>query len=149
MEIEHTAVDCDDARELIAELWREVDLIYGNREPTAPALGGMDTEGAAFLIARESGHAFGCVALRPLTSEVAELKRMYVRPTVRGQGVARQLVERLEDVAREGGFSEVWLETGVGQPAAIQLYESLGYERIASFGDYAHDPISVCYGKRL
>ena len=35
------------------------------------------------------------------------------------------------------------------RPAAIRLYENLGYERIASFGDYAKDPVSVCYGKRL
>ncbi len=74
---------------------------------------------------------------------------MYVQPAARRLGIARRLMEALEEIAREKGFREIWLETGLGQPAAIRLYENLGYTRIASFGDYAHDPVSVCYGKRL
>ncbi|MEO5722190.1 MAG: GNAT family N-acetyltransferase [Chthoniobacterales bacterium] len=149
MKIEQAAFGADESRALIAELWREVDVIYGNREPTVPREDGLEADGAAFLIAREDGKGVGCVALRPLSGEIAEVKRMYVRPAARRAGVARLLMQRLEEVARAGGFREIWLETGLGQPAAIRLYESLGYERIASFGDYAHDPVSVCYGKRL
>jgi ribosomal protein S18 acetylase RimI-like enzyme len=149
MTIESAAIDSDESKQLIAELWREVDLIYGNREPTVPDLGGMDATGAVFLIARDGARATGCVALRPLTAEIAEVKRMYVRPWARGTGVARRLMENVEAIALENGFREIWLETGLKQPAAIRLYESLGYERIASFGEYSHDPVNVCYGKPL
>ena len=149
MTIERVAFNSAESKELMAELWREVDLIYGNREPSQPALDGMEGAGAAFFVARENGEAIGCIALRPLTPEIAEVKRMYVRPAARGAGVARALMQALEETARASAFHDVWLETGLGQPAAIRLYENLGYKRIASFGDYAHDPVSVCYGKRL
>ena len=74
---------------------------------------------------------------------------MYVRPAARRTGVARAIMEALEQLARKAGFTEVWLETGLGQPAALRLYESLGYKRIAAFGDYRDDPVSICFGKSL
>lgn len=149
VKIETSAVDSKEVRQLMAELWREVDLIYGNSEPTAPDMSGLDSDRAAFLIVRVDGKAMGCVGLRPLSDTIAEVKRMYVQPAARRTGLARRSMERLEAIARENGFREIWLETGLRQPAAIRLYENLGYERIASFGDYAKDPVSVCYGKRL
>lgn len=149
MKIELAPIEAAESKELMAEMWREIDLIYGNAESTVPELGGMDAAGAAFLIAREADRALGCVALRPISAGIAEVKRMYVRPEARRGGVALFLMERLETIAREKGLREIWLETGLKQPAAIQLYEGLGYRRIASFGEYAHDPVSVCYGKRL
>ncbi len=142
-------MDAAESKHLVAEMWREVDILYGNQEPTVPDLAGMDAAGAVFLIARAAGRAVGCVALRPITAESAEVKRMYVQPGARGKGVALKLMKRLEEIARAAGVREIRLETGLKQPAAIRLYEGLGYERIASFGDYSHDPLSVCYGKRL
>lgn len=149
LSIERAAADSDESKQLMVDLCREVDVIYDNCRPTTPEIVGMDALGAAFVIARKSGKPIGCVALRPLSAEVAEVKRMYVQPADRKTGVARALMEKLEEIAREGRFREIWLETGLGQPAAIGLYESLGYERIPGFGDYQHDPVSVCYGKRL
>ncbi|HEV8184586.1 MAG TPA: GNAT family N-acetyltransferase, partial [Chthoniobacterales bacterium] len=78
-----------------------------------------------------------------------EVKRVYVAPHARRTGVARAIMNVLEQLARETGFTGIWLETGLRQPAAIRLYESLGYTRIAGFGDYKDDPLSVCYGKQL
>ncbi|HMJ06517.1 MAG TPA: GNAT family N-acetyltransferase [Chthoniobacterales bacterium] len=149
MTIERAAVDSDESKRLVAELWAEVDRIYGNPDPTMPDSRGMDAPEAAFLIARDGARPIGCVGLRPIAADIAEVKRLYVQPGSRRAGVARRLMEALEAEARAAGFKEIWLETGLGQPAAITLYESLGYEKIASFGEYAHDPVSVCYGKRL
>jgi len=133
----------------MAELGREVDQIYGNKESSLSALAGMDQPGAAFLLARVDGDAVGCGAIRPLTREIGEVKRMYVRRSARRTGAARAIMDALEQLARKAGFSEVWLETGLGQPAAMRLYESLGYKRIAAFGDYRDDPVSICFGKSL
>ena len=149
MKIERADIHSPESSRLIAELWREVDLIYHNREPTVPDVSGMDAPGAAFLIARDEGDEVGCVALRPLSAEIAEVKRMYVRPAARRTGVARSLMHESKKSRVRMASGEIWLETGLGQPAAIRLYESLGYARIASFGDYANDPVSVCYGKKL
>ena len=149
MKIERTSPDSAESLWLMAELWREVDAIYGNHEPTLPDLTGMDAAGAAFLIAYDGEKPIGCVALRPLSAQIAEVKRMYVVPGARKTGVACSLMGKLEEIARENGFREIWLETGLRQPAAIRLYENLGYERIASFGDYHLDPMSVSYGKRI
>lgn len=131
------------------DLWTELDQMYGNITETSFKLAGMDNSGAAFVIARESGHAVGCAALRPLEAKTAEVKRMYVQPAARRQGVARAIMCALEGIARGAGFSEIWLETGLHQRGAIRLYESLGYRRIAAFGGYKDDPLSICFGKSL
>ena len=133
----------------MAELWREVDALYENDSPSRSDLTGMDKPGATFVIARGDGAAVGCAAIRPLSDQIAEVKRMYVRPSARRSGVARAIMRVLEQLARDDGFNELWLETGRRQPAAIRLYESLGYTRIAAFGDYKDDPVSVCYAKVL
>ena len=147
--IELAAADAAESRRLINELWRELDQLYGNNFATAPDLEGMDQRGAAFVLARKDGRAVGCGAIRPMSPEIAEVKRMYVEPDARRTGVARAIVHELERLARAAGFSEIWLETGIPQPGALRLYESLGYTRIAAYGDYKDDPLSVCFGKRL
>ena len=147
--VERASADSDDALRLMEDLWAELDQMYGNLTGTPVNLVGMKDPGAAFVIARESGQAVGCAAIRPLHAQTAEVKRMYVQPAARKQGVARALMCALEQIARDAGFSEIWLETGLRQPGAIRLYESLGYTRIVAFGDYRDDPLSVCFGKSL
>jgi GNAT superfamily N-acetyltransferase len=106
---------------------------------------------AVFLVARDAdGNALGCGALlEPHTPGVAELKRMFTRPQARGQGVARALLERLEDEARARGIEVLQLETGSMQPEAQRLYESSGYEPIPPFGPYTQEPLSRCYERRI
>ena len=145
--IERADVSSPESRQLIAELWRELDELYGNELASEAEL--PDATGTIFVIARRDGLAVGCGALRPRSAAIAEAKRVFVRRDSRGQGVARAIMHELEQLAGAAGFNEIWLETGLRQPAAIRLYESLGYTRIADFGDYKDDPLSVCYGKML
>jgi len=79
----------------------------------------------------------------------AEIKRMFVRPEARGQGVARILLERLEHEARARGVRLLRLETGTLQPESQALYETAGYEPIPCFGEYAGAPLSRCYERLL
>jgi GNAT superfamily N-acetyltransferase len=67
----------------------------------------------------------------------------------RRDGVARALLERLEQAARMLGYRQLVLETGVRQVPAIALYSRCGWRRIAPFGPYVGDPTSVCFGKAL
>jgi putative acetyltransferase len=104
---------------------------------------------SVFLIARLTGRAVGCCALRPLDGDLGEVKRMYVEPAARGRGLSKRLLAALEDAARAMGYVVLRLETGDRQPEAIGLYESAGYQRIAAFGPYVGSQHSVCFEKRL
>src|SRR5262245_46064593 len=63
------------------------------------------------LLARDEGAVFGCVALRPLTGEICEMKRLFVRPQSRAAGVGRQLAERVIAEARAIGYRRMYLDT--------------------------------------
>ncbi len=93
--------------------------------------------------------ALGIGALRPLEPGVGEIKRMYVLPEHRGKGVGRAILSALEARAAEMGYKSVRLETGTKQPEAIALYKSAGYAGILNFGEYADNPMSVCFEKKL
>lgn len=80
---------------------------------------------------------------------VAEIKRMFVTPAARGNGVARRVLARLEDSAQAEGVERLVLETGTMQPDAMALYEASAYEPVVPFGHYAHSPLVRCYGKHL
>ncbi|MNC55493.1 putative acetyltransferase [compost metagenome] len=78
-----------------------------------------------------------------------ELKRFYVDPGSRKQGIANKMLMGLEARAIAAGCGEIKLETGIKQPEAIALYEKHGYRPIDLFGPYIGDPDSLCYGKIL
>ena len=101
-----------------------------------------------FLVAREAGllRGFGAVAAR---EDYAEIKRMYVAPEARGLKLGRRLLEALEAQALARGLRRLRLETGIGQPEAIQLYRSAGYTECGPFGDYQPDPLSLFMEKQL
>lgn len=80
---------------------------------------------------------------------MAEVTRMYVRPAHRGTGIARRLLQEVEDMARERGMTVIRLETGDLQPESIGLYGSSGYHRIPAFGQYAGSPLCLCFEKPL
>ncbi|WP_299537756.1 GNAT family N-acetyltransferase [uncultured Streptomyces sp.] len=79
----------------------------------------------------------------------AEIKRMFVIPEGRGQGLARRILGMLEDDARAAGRTRMVLETGDKQPEAIALYRSSGYEPCEKFGHYRTYDSSLCMAKPL
>lgn len=96
-----------------------------------------------FAVVRDSaGAPIGCGAI-VVKPEYGEIKRMYVRPQVRGQGVARRLMEALEAKAVQGGCRTFVLETGPMQAEALTLYRRMGYACRGPFGDYPSDVFSV------
>ncbi len=105
---------------------------------------------ATFVVAWYSDEAVGCGALRPMDeADVGEVKRMFVRPEVRGKGISRAILAALESQAREFGYQTMRLETGVHQKEAMGLYASSGYQLIACYGIYVNEPLSRCYEKSL
>ena len=102
-----------------------------------------------FLVARAEGRAVGCGALVKSADGWAEIKRMFVSPAARGHKVGRQLLERLEGIAKHSGITALRLETGTRQPEALALYRSAGFRAIEPFGDYRPDPLSLFMEKTI
>lgn len=141
----------EDAIFLLHEAAREIRPLYnGEQDPNInlPTNEPLSDRGI-YLLARVDGKPIGCAALRPLDEVTAELRRMYVLPSFRGQGVARVLIQKIEQAALELKYTTIRLETGNRQPKAIALYQSCGYQQIESFGPYVDDSTSVCFEKQL
>lgn len=100
-------------------------------------------------MAYSDGHAVGCGALRAIDENRIEVKRMYVIPANRGEGIATMVLKELESWAAELAFSCCVLETGKRQPEAIRLYEKNGYQRIPNYGQYEGIDNSLCFEKKI
>lgn len=100
-----------------------------------------------YLLAYSDGKPVACGALRPIDETAVELRRMFVTTSARRKGLARAIVRELETRATDYGFAIMRLETGNRQLSAMTLYERLGFKRIAAFGKYVNDPLSVCFEK--
>ena len=134
---------------LVEALWKDLGQLYGDIGPCKFKPSDVTGEGCVFVVAWMDGQPVGCGGVRPLEPGVAELKRMYVVPTVRRQGIAQQLLTKLEALAFEIGYTFLRLETGTPQVAAMHLYEKAGYHSIPCYGEYKFDPRSVCFEKSL
>src|SRR6218665_1445450 len=89
----------------------------------------------------------GCGAFKPYDTALAEIKRMFVLPGLRGKGIASAVLQELEKWADETGFTGYILETGKKQPEAIALYKKNGYVVIPNYGQYTGVENSVCMKK--
>jgi putative acetyltransferase len=79
---------------------------------------------------RRSSRLVGCAGLLPLTERRAELCKMYILKSARGQGCGKRLLEDLLEAARRGGFAEVWLETNSVLTVATGLYVKYGFHPV-------------------
>ena len=109
----------------------------------------LRTSNVLFLVARNAqGTAVGTAALAS-NSDWAEIKRMWVAPAARGQGLSRQLLAALEAHARANGIATIRLETGIHNTEALGLYARTGYLERDAFAPYGPDPISIFMEKHL
>ena len=137
--IERLNAPNDAARLLIGELEAELSANYPAEQRHGLPLDAMFQPHIAFFVASCGGVPAGCGGVA-LLDGVAELKRMYARPSFRGRGVAPALLARLSAVAQEAGYSTLALETGTLQHAAMRFYERAGFVRCDAFGPYAEMP---------
>jgi len=90
-----------------------------------------------------------CGAFKPYDEKRVEIKRMYVLPAFRGQGIGLAVLRELERWAVELSYAACVLETGKKQPEAIRLYQKAGYGIIKNYGQYENVENSVCMEKGL
>lgn len=154
--LERVAFTHPDAARLVEEVQAEYVVRYGGPDETPLDPTYFDPPDGAFFVGYLGDEPVATGAWRrradvPVdgTTATAEVKRMYVRDSARRRGLARAVLEHLEDTARLAGAEVMILETGLKQPEAIALYESAGYRRIEAFGHYKESPIARSFAKRL
>ena len=101
------------------------------------------------ILAYENEVAVGCGAFKEIEIDCMEVKRMYVLPNKRGQGIASTILTALEQWCIDLNYKKCLLETGKKQPEAIALYLKNGYSIIANYGQYKNVENSVCFEKVL
>ncbi len=87
------------------------------------------------LLVSDGGQMGGCVGLRPLSNDVGEVKRLYVRPGLRGRGAGRALLQALIAETRQIGYTTLRLETAKFMTDAHKLYYSAGFRDIEAYDD--------------
>ena len=138
IEIRPADVDCD--LPMVRQLFREyaaslgIDLCFQNFEAELASLPGnyAPPEGR-LLLAWDATDVVGCVALRPIGAASCEMKRLYVKPLVRGHQLGRRLAERICQKAREAGYQRICLDTFPTMTAAVQIYRALGFKPIEPY----------------
>jgi GNAT superfamily N-acetyltransferase len=92
--------------------------------------------GAGFWLARCGNNIVGCIAVRRMdVLQAAEIKRMYVRPEARGQGVAQELLEAAERFALAAGFQWIYLDTADDMKTAARFYQRNGFQPCERYND--------------
>lgn len=108
-------------------------------------LDGMACAAVAYI----EGTPAACGCWRAFDPVTAEIKRMYVRPAYRRQGIAGKIVAALEQHAAASGCHRAVLETGAEMPDAIAFYEKQGYRLVPNYSDFVDDEICVCMEKQI
>lgn len=140
--------DTEVSKALITELEAILNPLYPPKSRHGYSVEKLIQQGVAFFVVRLEGAPAGCGGVQ-IFADYAELKRMYVRPQFRGQGLGKRMVAHLSEYSAQHGIKILRLETGVSQTEALGLYESFGFRRIPPFGDYFEDPLSICMEKQL
>jgi GNAT superfamily N-acetyltransferase len=129
----------------------EMEARHGFRLPVHEAverdvanIGKFEPPDGRILLAFEEGTAVGIACMQRIGPGVAEVKRMYVRPSSRRGGLGRALLERIIDAATSAGYASIRLDSPDFMGAAHALYRSSGF---ADTKPYAESEIPDEYKK--
>jgi len=144
-----TTAELDAVRELFGEYQRGlgVDLGFqGFAKELASLPGRYAPPGGRLLLAWAGTEAAGCVALRALEEGVCEMKRLFVRPAFRGQGLGFRLAMQIVNEATALGYAIMRLDTLDTLDSAMRMYAGLGFQRRMPY--YANPLPGVVYWER-
>lgn len=148
VQIKRERPDSPDAVRLIKELEDVLDPLYNPDQRFGYSIEKLLQNDVRFFVIRVDGAAAGCGGIQ-LFDDYGELKRMYVRPSFRGLGLAKKLIAVLANEARQNNIKLLRLETGIHQIEAIGLYETAGFYKTGPFGDYTENGTSIFYEKKI
>jgi putative acetyltransferase len=137
-----------DFQDLVLELDRYLAITDGDEHAFYAQYNKSD--GLKYVVVAYDGETpLGCGAIKHYADNVMEVKRMYVAPSARGQGIASSVLQELEDWTIQLAYKTCLLETGVKQLEAIRLYRKNGYNIIPNYGQYQGVSNSVCFEKTI
>jgi len=147
--LKRTRATDPDFKSLVIELDKEFWVRYPETQQNFEPYNKVDLT-ARVVVAYSKEKAVGCGCFRPMAEVGAlEIKRMYVLPESRGNGVAKLILLDLEQWGMEEGFTHARLETGIKQPEAIAVYKKAAYIQIPKYPPYVEVLESICMAKRL
>jgi GNAT superfamily N-acetyltransferase len=148
-EVRRIPADSPDALRLVADMVAELVPVYGDvDEPGTPSATPEDFSppGGAFVAVYADGRPVAGGGIKRLDASTAEIKRMYVVPAARSRGLARLLLDALEDAARSLGYRVARLDTASEQRHAVALYASAGYVEVP---DYNGNPYATYWAEKV
>jgi GNAT superfamily N-acetyltransferase len=137
-----------DSHSLIERLSAALAAITGSSGKHSFNIDDVQADRALWVLARDAqGMAVGCGAIRPLSADTAELKRMFALRE--GEGIGSAILQYLENAARALDYREIKLETRRVNHQAVVFYQKQGYVQTDNYGVYIDRPEAVCFVKRL
>ena len=125
MLLEYASKDLDNAPQ--SSIWKDLDQLPGRY--AAPS--------GSIVLARADAQWVACGALAPTAhAGVAEIKRIYVRDAWRRQGLARQITQRLIEIAAQRGYAQAALSTWAHDQGALTLYHQMGFVPVPPFKEH-------------
>ncbi|MGL5059109.1 MAG: GNAT family N-acetyltransferase [Microcoleus sp.] len=89
------------------------------------------SKGGEFWVVERQGQIVGTAAYYPIErgKNAVEIRKMYILPPARGQGLGKFLLQELESKIAIRGFNEIWIETATVLKEAVKMYENSGYQQ--------------------
>jgi putative acetyltransferase len=133
---------------LVAQLDAHLAGIYGEEQAFFTQHNKVDAIKHVVVVYRD-GKPVGCGGIKVYSDFEIEIKRMFVQPDQRGNGIASEILTVLENWAKELGYSETILETLKVKESVIAMYAKNGYALVPNYGQYIGVDSSVCMRKAI
>ncbi|SEW18278.1 GNAT family N-acetyltransferase [[Clostridium] fimetarium] len=101
------------------------------------------------IIVYDEAIPIGCASFKLFGNDIAEVKRVFIKEEYRGKGISKELLNLIEERAKEKGFKKLILESGEPLVQAMSLYKKSGYVIIENYGQYKCMKDSICMGKTI
>ena len=116
------------ANEIIKPPWQFNVDIEDEVDFTMDNLDKFEKPDGRLLLVEVDGQIAGTISLRKIRNDSGEIKRMFVRPKFRGKKLGNLMIEEVIEVAKENGYSKLYLDTAQYMSSAVTLYKKFGFE---------------------
>ena len=148
IQLQQTNSENADFRKLVQDLDKYLAVCDGDEHGFYDQFNKLDQLDHV-IVAYAENVPVGCGAFKKFGSDSVEIKRMYVKPEYRNQGLASMILRELENWAESLGFAEIYLETGKRQTEAVAFYHKLAYQVIPNYPPYENMENSLCFQKKF
>lgn len=147
MLIKKVSADCEDARNLCEELSNTLETITGNGGKASFDVNDMKNERSIFAVSYIDGKPCGCGAVKEISKDCGEVKRVYAK--LKGKGIGSAVLLFLESESKKLGYTKLLLETRKVNENAVNFYLKHKYIICDNYGKYKDRDNAVCFSKEL